>query len=430
VKQVGDKVAAGDVLCEIETDKATMEVEAVDEGTLAKILVPAGTEGVAVNTPIAVIAEEGESVADAPAPKQQAEQPKPEAKTAEAPAPAAAPDPAPAAKGSNGQAAPAAKPATPAAPKEEGGRVFASPLAQRMAEQAGLDLGGIQGSGPQGRIVKSDIEAAVAGGGARKAAAAAAAPGTAVPAAPRAAGPGAKQLADLLKMPYKLEPLTAMRKVIAQRLTESKQTVPHFYLTVDCEIDALLALRKQINEALAARKKETKVSVNDLVIRVAALTLMQVPAANASFDPEGLLRYEHADISVAVATPGGLITPIVKHAETKGLAAIADEMKDLAARARAGKLKPEEYQGGTFSISNLGMFGIKQFEAVINPPQGCILAVGAGEPRAVVKDGQLAVATVMSCTLSVDHRVVDGAVGAEFMQAFKRMVEEPWSMLL
>jgi pyruvate dehydrogenase E2 component (dihydrolipoamide acetyltransferase) len=430
VKQVGDKVAAGDVLCEIETDKATMEVEAVDEGTLAKILVEAGTEGVAVNTPIAVIAEEGESVVDAPAPKQAskpAEQPKAEEKKAEPKQAAApAPAPAPAARG-NGQAAPA-MPAAQPAEKAEGGRVFASPLARRMAEQAGLDLGQLKGSGPQGRIVKSDIEAAVTSGGARKAAPA---PAKGAPApAPRAAGPGARQLADLLKMPYELVPLTAMRKVIAQRLTESKQTIPHFYLTVDCEIDALLKLRKQLNDTLAARKQETKVSVNDFVIRAVALTLKQVPAANASFDPEGLLMYQHADISVAVATPGGLITPIVKHAEGKGLATIADEMKDLAARARAGKLKPEEYQGGTVSISNLGMFGIKQFEAVINPPQGCILAVGAGEPRAVVKDGQLAVATVMSCTLSVDHRVVDGAVGAEFLQAFKRMVEEPWSMLL
>ena len=430
VKQVGDKVAAGDVLCEIETDKATMEVEAVDEGTLAKILVEAGTEGVAVNTPIAVIAEEGESVADAPKAKAEkaAEKPKAEAKP---PAPKQAEAPVPAAARGNGQSEPAAKPAAKPAEKSDGGRIFVSPLARRMAEQAGLDLGQVKGSGPQGRIIKADIETAVAGGGARKAAAPAAAPGKApAAAAPRPAGPGARQLADLLKMPYRLEPLTAMRKVIAQRLTESKQTVPHFYLTVDCEIDAMLKLRKQLNDTLAARKQETKVSVNDFVIRAAALTLKQVPAANASFDPEGLLMYEHADISVAVATPGGLITPIVKQAESKGLATIADEMKDLAGRARAGKLKPEEYQGGTFSISNLGMFGIKQFEAVINPPQGCILAVGAGEPRAVVKDGALAVATVMSCTLSVDHRVVDGAVGAEFLQAFKRMVEEPWSMLL
>jgi pyruvate dehydrogenase E2 component (dihydrolipoamide acetyltransferase) len=430
VKQVGDKVAAGDVLCEIETDKATMEVEAVDEGTLAKILVEAGTEGVAVNTPIAVIAEEGESVADAPEAKAEkaAEKPKAEAKP---PAPKQAEAPVPAAARGNGQSEPAAKPAAKPAEKSDGGRIFVSPLARRMAEQAGLDLGQVKGSGPQGRIIKADIETAVAGGGARKAAAPAAAPGKApAAAAPRPAGPGARQLADLLKMPYRLEPLTAMRKVIAQRLTESKQTVPHFYLTVDCEIDAMLKLRKQLNDTLAARKQETKVSVNDFVIRAAALTLKQVPAANASFDPEGLLMYEHADISVAVATPGGLITPIVKQAESKGLATIADEMKDLAGRARAGKLKPEEYQGGTFSISNLGMFGIKQFEAVINPPQGCILAVGAGEPRAVVKDGALAVATVMSCTLSVDHRVVDGAVGAEFLQAFKRMVEEPWSMLL
>jgi len=417
VKAVGDQVKAGDVLCEIETDKATMEVEAVDEGVLAKILVPAGTEGVAVNTPIAVIAEEGEKVAAAaPAPKAAAKADAPKAE-AKAPAPAAAPS---------------AKPA-PAAGDDKGERIFVSPLARRMAEQAGLALKGLQGSGPHGRIVKSDIEAALAGGAPKAApAAAAAAPAGAPPAAaaPKAAGPGAKQLADLLKMPYRQEPLSGMRKVIAQRLTESKQTVPHFYLTVDCEIDALLKARKELNDRLAARKSETKISVNDFVIRAAAIALKQVPAANASYDPSGMLFYEHADISVAVATPGGLITPIVKAAEGKGLAAIADEMKDLAGRARDGKLKPEEYQGGSFSISNLGMFGVKQFEAVINPPQGCILAVGAGEQRAVVKAGALAIATVMSCTLSVDHRVVDGAVGAEFLQAFKRLIEDPLSMLL
>lgn len=271
------------------------------------------------------------------------------------------------------------------------------------------------------------MEAAIAGGGA-KLAPAAAAPAPKPAAAPAIAapsGPGARQLADLLKMPYRVEPLTSMRKTIARRLTESKQTVPHFYLTIECELDELLALRTRLNT-----KAASKISVNDFVIRAVALALKKVPAANGSYDESGLIYYEHADVSVAVATPNGLITPIVKHAEAKGLAQIAAETKDLAARARDGKLKPEEFQGGTFSVSNLGMFGIKEFGAVINPPQACILAVGAGEQRAVVKNGALAIATVMSCTLSVDHRVVDGAVGAEFLQVFKSYVEDPLTMLL
>jgi len=416
MKAEGDAVKPGDVLCEIETDKATMEVEAVDEGRLAKILVAAGTEGVAVNTPIAVLAEEGEDVKAAPKA-------------------AAAPAPAPAAKAEAPKPAPAAAAATPApsAPRGgEGERLFASPLARRMAEQSGLDLKALAGSGPNGRIVKADVEAALAGGKARPAAAApaAAAPAAAALAPAKAAGPGARQLADALGMTYRQEPLSGMRKVIAQRLTESKQTVPHFYLTMDCEIDQLLKVRAELNSKLEAQKSATKISVNDFVIRAVALALKKVPAANASYDPSGILFYEHADVSVAVATPGGLITPIVKAAEGKGLAAIANEMKDLAARARDGKLKPEEYQGGTFSISNLGMFGVKQFEAVINPPQGCILAIGAGEQRPVVKAGALAIATVMCATLSVDHRVVDGAVGAEFLAAFKKLIEDPLTMLL
>ena len=416
MKAEGDAVKPGDVLCEIETDKATMEVEAVDEGRLAKILVAAGTEGVAVNTPIAVLAEEGEDVKAAPKA-------------------AAAPAPAPAAKAEAPKPAPAAAAPTPApsAPRGgEGERLFASPLARRMAEQSGLDLKALAGSGPNGRIVKADVEAALSGGKARPAAAApvAAAPAAAAPAPAKAAGPGARQLADALGMTYRQEPLSGMRKVIAQRLTESKQTVPHFYLTMDCEIDALLKVRAELNAKLEAQKSATKISVNDFVIRAVALALKKVPAANASYDPSGILFYEHADVSVAVATPGGLITPIVKAAEGKGLAAIANEMKDLAARARDGKLKPEEYQGGTFSISNLGMFGVKQFEAVINPPQGCILAIGAGEQRPVVKAGALAIATVMCVTLSVDHRVVDGADGAEFLAAFKKLIEDPLTMLL
>ncbi|WP_370155195.1 pyruvate dehydrogenase complex dihydrolipoamide acetyltransferase [Ferrovibrio sp.] len=403
----GDAVKAGDIMAEIETDKATMEFEAVDEGRLGRILVPEGTEGVAVNTPIAVLLEEGESASDVKAAPKKAEEKKPEAPKAEAPR----------AEAPKSAAAPAAAPA-PAA--KSGDRVFASPLARRMAEQAGIDLKAVQGSGPHGRIVKADIEKTPAG---TKAAAAPAAAGKA--AAPVASGPGARQLADLLKMPYRLEPLSGMRKTIARRLTESKQTVPHFYLTIDTEIDELLSLRKRLND-----KSEAKISVNDFIIRAVALALKKVPAANASFDESGMLYYEHADISVAVATPAGLITPIVKQAEQKGLTQIAGEMKDLAVRARDGKLKPEEYQGGTFSISNLGMFGIKQFEAVINPPQGCILAIGAGEQRAVVKNGQIVPATIMTCTLSVDHRAVDGAVGAEFLQAFKGFIDDPLTMLL
>jgi len=433
MKQEGDSVAPGDVIAEIETDKATMEVEAVDEGTLGKILVAAGTEEVAVNAVIALLLEEGEDASalegagkQPAAPK--AEAPKEEAPKAEATEAEAAPAVREAAAEKQGAIPPASQAPAPPAPKgADGGRIFASPLARRMAEQAGLDLAALSGSGPNGRIVKADVEAAIAGGGKAAPAAKPAAAAQAPAAAPAPSGPGAKQFADSLGMAYRQEPLSGMRKVIARRLTESKQTVPHFYLTLDCELDALLATRKQLNERTGG---EVKISVNDFVIRAVALALKQVPAANASYDESGILFYEHADVSVAVATPAGLITPIVKKAEGKGLAAIAREMKDLAGRARDGKLKPEEYQGGTFSISNLGMFGIKQFEAVINPPQGCILAIGAGEQRPVVKDGALAIATVMSCTLSVDHRVVDGAVGAEFLTAFKKLIEDPISMLL
>ncbi|MEQ9609585.1 MAG: pyruvate dehydrogenase complex dihydrolipoamide acetyltransferase, partial [Kiloniellaceae bacterium] len=388
-----------------------------------------GTDGVPVNKVIAVLLEEGEDKsaipsdpqADAPAPKTS------EAKQEAAPKPDAKPEKP--AGGGNGAVAPekAAASAAPAAPQGPDGRIFASPLARRIAKEKGVDLAAVKGSGPHGRIVKADVEGAPKSmePGAAPAAAEAAA-GAPKPAAPAAAGPGAKQLADMLGMTYKQEPLSGMRKVIAKRLTESKQQVPHFYLTVDCELDELLKVRKELN----SRSDDYKISVNDFVIRAVALALKKVPAANASYDESGLLFYEHADVSVAVATPNGLITPIVKKAETKGLAGIANEMKDLAGRARDGKLKPEEYQGGTFSVSNLGMFGIKDFAAVINPPQGCILAVGAGEQRPVVKNGALAIATVMSCTLSVDHRVVDGAVGAEFLAAFKKLIEDPLSMLL
>jgi pyruvate dehydrogenase E2 component (dihydrolipoamide acetyltransferase) len=412
VKKEGDSIKSGEIIAEIETDKATMEFEAVDEGVLGKIIVSEGTEGVAVNALIGWLLEEGESASAIPA----------DAAEASAAAPAAA-EPAAAAA-----SAPASAPA-PAATAS--GRPNASPLARRVAKDAGVDLGVIKGSGPNGRIVRADVEAAKSAPKPAAVAPAAPAPkpadapakAAAVPGVP--AGPDAKALADTYGIPYTEQANNGMRKTIARRLTESKQTVPHFYLTVDCEIDALLALRKQLNE-----RHDLKVSVNDYIIKAVALGLKKVPEANASWTDKAVLLYGRADISVAVATPGGLITPIIKDASNKGLSAISAEMKDLAGRARDNKLKPEEFQGGTFSISNLGMFGVKQFEAIVNPPQGCILAVGAGEPRAVVKGGALAVATVMTVTLSVDHRVVDGAVGAQFLKAFKAFIEDPTSMLL
>ena len=419
LKAEGDVVAAGDVLAEIETDKATMEVEAVDEGVLAKIVVPGGTEGVAVNAVIAVLADEGEDAAgvdvDAlstlPSPAPSAA-PSAASASASEPVPAPAPAPAPV-------AAPTPAPIplpTPAPTPAPATRVFASPLARRLAGDAGIDLTAVAGSGPRGRIVKKDVEAAIAAGPV---------PATVAPAI--AGGPTPVPAGDLPGMPgYDAIPHSMMRKTIARRLTESKQTAPHFYLTVDCRIDELLDLRKKLN----ANANDYKLSVNDLIIRAAALALKEVPEANASWFEDAVRMWHTVDISVAVAIEGGLITPIIRGAEGKGLKAISSEMKDLADRARIGKLAPEEYQGGTFSISNLGMFGIKEFSAVINPPQGAILAVGAGEPRPVVVDGALAVGTVMTCTLSVDHRVVDGAVGAAFMQVFKGLIEEPLKMLL
>ena len=402
----GDPVAAGDILCEIETDKATMEVEATDEGTLGRIVVPAGTEGVAVNAVIGLILEDGEDAAAldgaaAPAP----------AATASDAAPAAASEPAPAAADE-----PPAAPAPPA--REPGARIFASPLARRMAKQAGLALEAIAGTGPGGRIVKADIEAAIA--------AAAATPAAAAPApAPAAA---AMPVAPAAAAGYRDAPASTMRKVIARRLQEAKREVPHFYLTVDCTVDALLETRAQLN----GRSDALSLSVNDFVIRAAALALRKVPDANASWVDGALRRYDSADVSVAVAIEDGLVTPIVRNADGKGLAEISAEVKELAGRARAKPmgLAPEEYQGGTFSVSNLGMYGIKEFSAIINPPQAMILAVGAAEQRPVVRDGALAVATRMSCTLSVDHRVVDGALGARFLQAFKGLIEDPLTMLL
>jgi pyruvate dehydrogenase E2 component (dihydrolipoamide acetyltransferase) len=405
LKNEGEAVKAGDVIAEIETDKATMEVEAVDEGKLGKILVPAGSQGVKVNQPIALLLEEGEDASAL------AKAPTAAPKAAPPAAAAAASAPAPAAQ--QPAAAPAAAPA-PVAPAA-GERIFASPLARRMAQQAGLDLTRLNGSGPHGRIVKADIDAALARGVPGAPSAAKPALG-APPPAPPAAG-----LPAFTEVPHSM-----MRKVIARRLVESKREAPHFYLTLDCNIDRLLQLRQEIN----AKREKDKISVNDFVIKASALALKQVPAANASWMENAVRLYQAADVSVAVATPGGLITPIIRSAETKSLSAISAEMKDLAARARENKLKPEEYQGGTFSVSNLGMFGIREFAAVINPPQGAILAVGAGEQRPIVKDNALAIATMMSCTLSVDHRVVDGAIGAEFLAAFKKLIEDPLSMLI
>jgi len=438
LKKEGDEVHSGDVLAEIETDKATMEVEAIDDGKIGKILVPEGAQGIKVNAPIALLLGEDEDVSALEKFAAPVAQPAP-----------TAPPPSP----EN------VKPAAPVAPsvKERGngdGRIFASPLARRMAQQAGLDLAAIQGSGPQGRIVKSDIEAALSPGRAAPARAPARAPVAPqpVPAAPVLSKERVAALAG--NPPYTERPLNAMRRVIARRLTESKQTVPHFYLTVDCEIDALLKIRGELNAKIAAAgigprplantlsqagegrvgasgsEKGWGISVNDFVIRAAALALRQVPAANASWSDEAILLWDSVDIAVAVALDDGLITPIVKAADRKGLAAIASETKDLVTRARAGKLKLEEFQGGTFSVSNLGMYGVREFAAVINPPHGGILAVGAGEQRPVVKNGALTLATVMSCTLSCDHRAVDGAVGAQFLAAFKRLVEDPLTMLL
>jgi pyruvate dehydrogenase E2 component (dihydrolipoamide acetyltransferase) len=415
LKKEGDPVKAGDVIAEIETDKATMEVEAVEEGKIGRILVPEGAQGVKVNDVIAVLLEEGEDAgaikapATAPPPPAKAEAPKAEAPRAEAPK-------------TDGSKAPAA-PAAAAAPTP-GARIFASPLAKRLAQQHGLDLSRIVGSGPQGRVVKSDIEKAAASGGAKAAPAPTAAKG--LPSAPSI--PGTPTFGE---PEFDLTPHSMMRKTIARRLQESKQFVPHFYLTVDCEIDRLLKAREEINNAAPKEGRGAfKLSVNDFVIKACAIALKQVPAANASWSDEGVKLYKTSDISVAVAIPNGLITPIIRSAEDKRLSDISNEMKGLAARAKDGKLKPEEYTGGSFSLSNLGMFGIKDFAAIINPPQGCILAIGAGDQRAVVKNGQLAVATVMSCTLSVDHRVVDGAIGAEFLSAFKKLIENPLSMLV
>ena len=424
LKKEGDAVKSGQVIAEIETDKATMEVEAADEGKLLKILIPGGTQGVKVNAPIAVLTEEGEENMTAEAALAALAKKGGGAASASSGAPSnkdhGAGGKPPAGAVAEGKGMMQASASHGAA--SGGARVFASPLAKRMAEQAGLDLKALAGTGPGGRIIKVDIEKAVASG---KGGGGTAAGSRAASAAAPAQGIDARDYADKLGMGYEAVPNNAVRKVVAKRLTESKQLVPHFYLSIDCELDALLALRQQLNEVAG-----TKISVNDFIVRAVALAMRKVPASNASWTDDAILRYRDADVSVAVATPNGLITPIVKNADTKTLAQIAAETKDLAARARDGKLRPEEFQGGGFTVSNLGMFGIREFAAIINPPQSCILAVGAGEQRPVVKGGQLAVATVMSCTLSVDHRAVDGAVGAEFLAAFKPLIEKPYALVV
>ena len=401
-KKEGDAIKSGDVLAEIETDKATMEFEAVDEGVLGKIVVPDGTAGVAVNALIGVILADGEdaSALSSVGAKAAASVPPTAAIVVAVPAAAAAPI---------------------AEPAPSGTRVFASPLARRIAANAGFALDRISGTGPHGRIVKSDVEAAIAKG-----------PQTAAVSAPVAApvAPPVAAATPVVASPFEPafveQPNSTTRKVIAKRLTEAKQSIPHFYLSIDVELDALLKVRADLN----ARSDSYKLSVNDFIIRAVALGLKKVPAANASWGDTAIKRYTDIDISVAVATPSGLITPVIHHADHKGLAEISNEVKVLAGKARDGKLMPEEYQGGGFTISNLGMYGIKDFAAIINPPQGAILAVGAGEQRPVVKNGALAIATVMTVTLSVDHRVIDGAVGAEFLAAFKPLIEDPLSMLL
>ena len=411
--KVGDAVSSGQVICEIETDKATMEVEAVDEGKIGQIVVPEGAEGVKVNAVIAVLLEEGETeVAKAAAPAAA-----PPAAPAAAPAPAAAkPAASPSAAAPASAPAPAAA-AAPAATASGGARIFASPLAKRIAAEKGINLATLKGSGPNGRIVKADVENAKPGA----APAAAPAPRPAAAPAPSAGQPVFVAPGDT-RIPH-----TSVRKVIARRMLESKQTVPHFYLTVELEIDALLAARQAINAV--TEKKGAKVSVNDMVIKACAKALRDHPECNASWTEDEMVQYGAVDISVAVATDRGLITPIVRNADLKGLAQISTEMKDLAARAKVGKLKLEEFQGGGFTISNLGMFGVKDFAAIINPPQAMILAVGAGEERAVVRKGQVVVRNMMNCTLAVDHRVVDGAMGAQYLQTLRSYIEQPAAML-
>jgi len=433
LKKEGDKVKSGDVIAEIETDKATMEVEAVDEGTIAKIVVPEGTQDVAVNDVIAVLAGDGEDVKAAGAAPQAAKpeakaeakpEPKPEAKAeakAEAPKPQQAPSQAPA-------SAPPAQAKQPAAPATNGhDRAFSSPLARRLAKESGIELSRITGTGPHGRIIARDVEEAKSGKGLKAPAAAPGAPAL----APSLSD---KQILALFEPgSYEIVPHDGMRRTIAQRLTASVQQVPHFYLTIDCEIGKLLAAREEINAAApkdSEKKPLYKLSVNDFVIKAMAIALQRIPDCNVSWTEGGMVKHKNSDIGVAVAMPGGLITPIIRKAETKSLSTISSEMKDFATRARARKLKPEEYQGGTTAVSNLGMYGIKDFTAVINPPHATILAVGTSEERPVVRNGKIEIAQIMSVTLSCDHRAIDGALGAELIGAFKVLIENPVMMMV
>ena len=433
LKKEGDKVKSGDVIAEIETDKATMEVEAVDEGTLAKILIPEGTQDVAVNDVIAVLAGDGEDVkaasaaagsakpAAAPA-KAETPPPKPASPPPAASAPAPAPAPKPA-------AAPAPQPAAPAPQADGHARVFSSPLARRLAKDAGIDIARIAGTGPHGRVIARDVAEAKSGKGLK---APAAAPGAAPALAP--ASMSDKQILALFEPgSYEIVPHDGMRRTIAQRLTAAVQTIPTFYLTIDCEIGKLLAAREEINAAAPKDKEKKplyKLSVNDFVIKAMAVALQKIPNCNVSWTEGGMVKHKHSDIGVAVAMPGGLITPIIRKAETKTLSAISNEMKDFATRARGRKLKPEEYQGGTTAVSNLGMYGINHFTAVINPPHATILAVGTSEERPVVRGGKLEIAQMMSVTLSCDHRAIDGALGAELIGAFKTLIENPVMMMV
>ena len=413
LKAEGDTISPGEVIAEIETDKATMEVEAVDEGVLGKILVEAGTEGVSVNAAIAILLEEGEdksSIKDNAYGSDQIEVQNTQNSEQKSEGQPDINEPKTGKVISENTKVPLGKMQSPLIANQDDVRVAASPLARRMAEHAGLDLTKISGSGPNGRIIKADIDQVLSQDNALK-----------LPPVSTVTSPSIEPSAQ-----YDAIPNNSMRKVIASRLTESKQAAPHFYMTVDCNVDALKQVRMELNEKVEG----TKISINDLIIRASAIALKQVPEANASWTEEATLVYKTIDISVAVAIEGGLITPIIRDAGAKGVKEISVKMKDLANRAREGKLMPEEYQGGTFSISNLGMYGVKEFSAVINPPQGAILAIGAAEERPIIKDGAVAAATLMTCTLSVDHRVVDGAVGARFLSAFKRLIEDPLTMLL
>ena len=450
LKQEGDAIKSGDVIAEIETDKATMEVEAVDEGVLAKIVIPEGTADVPVNDVIGLIANEGEDAKTVAAGGAQSAA-KPEAGASGNGA--AKPDTLTVPEGHQYERTPEMKPmggaagpapaagSAPTSANGSGARIFASPLARRIAKESSIDLASLKGSGPHGRVVERDVKAAIAEGPKQAAPAKPAAPPAAVappaspaPSAPKPAG-ASDEVTKKLFAPgsFTEVPHDGMRKTIARRLSEAKATIPHFYLTVDCELDALMALREQVN-ASAPKDKDGKpafkVSVNDFVIKALAVALKRVPDANVTWTENAMLHHTHSDVGVAVSIPGGLITPVIRSAETKTLSAISNEMKDMAARARVKKLKPEEYQGGTTAVSNLGMFGVKNFQAIVNPPHATILAVGAGEKRMVVKHGEPAVATVMSVTLSTDHRAVDGALGAQLMAAFRDLIEHPMSMLV